>query len=256
GDVPYGHRLLHSGAVPGGPRRPGRQAGSGHRRSQSRRGSEAQAPPTLNRSVHGDSPPGSGWDKYRRGEIPRPTRSPGDRPVRVPQLRLCVGVKEKLERELEVGDDGVVVDLLQLAPDVHRDDDVRPRAAGRLDGDRLHNAAVHVHLAVDLHRREDPRDGHAGDDGPAQGTPVQPMRVASQSATGIPSSSNALRRPIWLNPRAAPPPSTTATTGAAETAPVKTATHIPTTNARSSACRRRLNTSTSAPLYRLFSRFS
>ena len=40
-----------------------------------------------------------------------------------------------------------------------------------------------------------------------------PMLEPTTTSTGMPSSSNALRSPMWLIPLAAPPPSTTATVG-------------------------------------------
>src|SRR5690606_18368021 len=42
-----------------------------------------------------------------------------------------------------------------------------------------------------------------------------PMLAPTRRSTGIPSSSKAFKRPMWLNPRAAPPPNTTPTVGRA-----------------------------------------
>src|SRR5271157_5213775 len=52
---------------------------------------------------------------------------------------------------------------------------------------------------------------------------MAPMLVPTTMSTGIPASSITLRTPTWANPSAAPPESTTATTGRERTAAVPSA---------------------------------
>src|SRR5690606_18086435 len=101
-----------------------------------------------------------------------------DDDVRVLELDFSVVVEDEVERELEVGEDRVVIDLLELPADVDGDDDVGAQPAGGRGRYRLHDAAVDIHPPVDLHGRKHPGNRHAGDDGPAQRAVAQGNRFA------------------------------------------------------------------------------
>src|SRR5690606_32295811 len=66
-------------------------------------------------------------------------------------------------------------------------------------------------------------------DSPAAYIPATrlPMLVPTSMSTGMPASAKALRRPMWLKPRAEPPPSTRATVGRSPSAPAAAAAPPP-----------------------------
>ena len=92
-------------------------------------------------------------------------------------LRDGIGPAQDAPQRLQ----GFRVHHVGVGTHVHGNDDVRAHGFDDVHGQIVHDAAVHQYPAVDLHRREDPRHGHAGPHGRGQVAMVEhPRRSALQ----------------------------------------------------------------------------